>query len=190
MRHWYAGIGARQTPADVLALMEQLGEALAQQGYGLRSGAADGADSAFERGCDRVNGIKQIFLPWDGFSGRSKDEPGIDMTSASWAMPLAQELHPAWDRLSPGARTLQTRNCYQVLGTQLDDQYQPVAPSKFIICWTPGARAGGGTGQAIRLAQRYEIPVFDLADPPTRQRLERFVGIVPDQQQLDMTEQT
>ena len=39
----------------------------------LRSGAAQGADSAFERGCGSVGGDKRIDLPKAGFRGRWPD---------------------------------------------------------------------------------------------------------------------
>jgi len=35
-------------------------------GYTLRSGGANGADTAFEEGCCR----KELYLPWPGFNGR------------------------------------------------------------------------------------------------------------------------
>ena len=57
------------------------------------------------------------------------------------------------------------RNAMQVLGPNLDD------PSAFIVCWTPDASDGsktspktGGTGQALRIAHEYKIPVYNLAD--------------------------
>ncbi|NYZ25158.1 hypothetical protein HND93_36125, partial [Azospirillum sp. ROY-1-1-2] len=65
----YAGIGSRETPPAVLEVMAAVGERLAQLGWVLRSGGAVGADQAFERGCDRVGGRKEIFLPWPGFDG-------------------------------------------------------------------------------------------------------------------------
>ena len=46
----YAGIGARATPAAVLADMETIAAWLARTGWILSSGGADGADSAFAAG--------------------------------------------------------------------------------------------------------------------------------------------
>jgi hypothetical protein len=43
----YAGIGARHTPPDVLALMHRIAGALAQRCWVLRTGGAPGADQAF-----------------------------------------------------------------------------------------------------------------------------------------------
>ena len=44
----YAGIGARTTPASVLADMTVMAGWLARTGWTLSSGGASGADSAFE----------------------------------------------------------------------------------------------------------------------------------------------
>lgn len=44
---YYTGIGSRQTPKDILKLMEDIAFKLAQKGYILRSGAAGGADTAW-----------------------------------------------------------------------------------------------------------------------------------------------
>lgn len=48
------------------------------------------------------------------------------------------------------------RNTCQVLGLNLD------SPVKAVICYTPGGSGSGGTGQAIRIAQAYKIPVIDM----------------------------
>ena len=149
----YAGIGSRQTPSDVLLLMEKIGVKLALMGFMLRSGGADGADSAFERGCDRAGGEKQIFLPWPGFNGRN--------SPYSWpkdgAFRYAEWYHPAWDRLSNPAKKLMARNAHQVMGPELDDWV------KFVVCWTPDGQASGGTGQALRMCEGDPSPfVFNL----------------------------
>lgn len=55
----YAGIGSRKTPKKILEQMRNISSFLAKEGYTLRSGGADGADSAFEDGCDLVLGEKK-----------------------------------------------------------------------------------------------------------------------------------
>lgn len=155
----YAGIGSRETPQHVLALMEQIGYAMAQRGHTLRSGAAPGADTAFEIGCAAGGGPKEIFIPWPGFQGRTGRASNVIAGVSPAAEHLASQFHPNWGACSPGARALHARNCYQVLGLNLD------APAARVICWTPRAQGGGGTGQAIRIARYFSIPVHDLADP-------------------------
>jgi Predicted Rossmann fold nucleotide-binding protein involved in DNA uptake len=151
----YAGIGSRQTPINVLNLMKQLAEVLAIKGETLRSGAADGADAAFEAGCLHAGGQAEIYLPWPGFNGHKSPlaYPHPD------AFTLAARFHPAWNQCKQGARALHARNCHQVLGRNLDD------PVSKVICWTPNGSGSGGTGQALRLAKHLNIPIYDLGNP-------------------------
>lgn len=151
-RRVYAGIGSRETPDDVLHRMRTIAGYLARKGWTLRSGAADGADSAFEEGARAAGGACEIWLPWLGFNGN----PSKNLPSPA-AFGIAAELHPAWEHLARAPRLLHARNCHQVLGADL------ATPADFIICWTRGGLAKGGTGQSLRLAERHAIPVFNLA---------------------------
>lgn len=163
----YAGIGSRETPSAILELMTAIARVLADRGFVLRSGGAQGADSAFAAGASEAS--SEIFLPWPGFAqlqGR-RYAPGqrgnllMEGEQTLWrqAEELARRFHPAWDRLSRGARALQTRNSFQVLGPDL------VSRSRFVIAWTKDGNATGGTGQAIRIALDAGIPVFNLQRP-------------------------
>ena len=157
---WYAGIGSRNTPPDVLDLMEKAAKKLRMQGFVLRSGAADGADAAFERG---AAGVAEIYLPWRNFN-----QSGSPLhTISQAALELAEKHHPKWEYLSQSARRLHARNCYQILGKHLN---QPV---KFVLCWHNGT---GGTMQAVRLAESLNIPVFNLRETPTRTRIEEYIA--------------
>ena len=69
----YAGIGARETPSIICSCMSQLANWLAEENWILRSGGANGADTAFELGCDIVQGSKEIFLPEQGYNGNTSD---------------------------------------------------------------------------------------------------------------------
>lgn len=168
-RYSYAGIGSRDTPEEILSIMTYISTTLAANYMVLRSGGADGADRAFELGCDLSNGTKEIYIPWEGFNGRSRTEAMTYAELTDAALELASKFHPAWDRCSSGARRLHARNCYQILSKHLND------PCDFVVCWTPGAKATGGTGQAIRIAKHYGIPIFDLADPTALKGLDVFL---------------
>lgn len=146
----YAGVGSRETPPEVLSLMRELAFELGEAGWVLRSGAADGADAAFEAGLAPEH-AREIWLP----APRFNRHPSKLFPSAA-AFELAAKVHPAWNRCNAFARKLHARNCHQVLGADLDD---PVA---MVVCWTAGGRGAGGTGQALRLAKLHEIPIFDL----------------------------
>lgn len=139
----YAGIGSRQTPPNILNLMSYIGERLAINGFTLNSGGAIGADKAFEIGCIKGNGKHNIFRPEN---------------ATLQAIQLAAHFHPAWDKCSDYAQRLHARNGFIILGKDLQ------SPVDFIVCWTPNGAIEGGTGQALRIAKTFNIPVFNLAD--------------------------
>ncbi len=156
----YAGIGSRSTPDHVLQIMRRVAHRLSEMGYALLSGGAAGADSAFEAGCF---GNREIYLPWPGFR-HLQGRHCVTLPSAE-AFRVAEVVHPAWKRLGDTAQALMARNSHQVLGADLR------SPVDFVVCWTPDgceseatrSRNTGGTGQAIALANRWGIPVVNLA---------------------------
>lgn len=149
---YYAGIGSRETPENVMEIFRDIAELMdTKYDFILRSGHADGADIAFEQGCDRVYGGKEIYLPWSGFNGSDSKLVVKDIR----AFEIAEKFHPYWHNLKDGAKKLQARNSHQVLGEDLE------TPSSLVLCWTKNGKGSGGTGQAIRIANEYNIPVFD-----------------------------
>lgn len=160
----YAGIGSRRTPANICELMQQLGEKLAVKGAVLRSGGAEEADLAFERGCIGVGGRKEIYLTNEYVTSAG----GTLYSGKQWsqAYVIAAKHHPSWSHLKPYSKKLHARNCFQVLGISLQ------SPADFVLCWTPDgaktkeetSRETGGTGQAIRLASSHGIKVYNLAN--------------------------
>jgi hypothetical protein len=140
----YAGIGSRATPQNILYQMTDLAQHLGQCSWILRSGGAKGADKAFEKGATK----KEIFLATD------------EIPDA--AFEIAATHHPTWGGLGPYVKKLHARNAQQILGKNLDNKV------KFVVCWTiDGAETEtsvrtGGTGQAIRIANAYNIPVYNL----------------------------
>lgn len=152
---FYAGIGSRATPNDILKEMEEMAQYLEKQGYILRSGGAPGADTAFEAGA--IN--KEIYLPWKGFN----NHPGGIYPPTEEAFNIASFYHPKWPFLTQGAQKLHARNVHQILGRDCN------TPSAFVLCWTPGGSEApddkrGGTGQAIRVANGYKICVVNMFD--------------------------
>ena len=185
MTKFYTGVGSRQTPQDVLKLMEDAAFKLASKEYILRSGAAKGADTAFEDGAksyaeqvDERLTLGQIYIPWQSFT--TYDEYYKDwykvldrLPKKAEAYQIAYEVHPAWDKCSVGAKALHARNVFQVLGTHLNN------PSSFLICWAKLDKHGnisGGTATAWNLAKKYNVPSFNLYNEEDKQRLVNFAG--------------
>ena len=172
---YYTGIGSRETPPKVIETMRSLASEFSRMGFVLRSGAAEGADSAFEAGCNIVSGKKEIWVPWVGFQGNKtgKLPTGIHFE-------LASKIHPAWEYLSRGVKALHARNTGQVLGVDL------ATASSFVLCYTKDkaetaeqvSKRTGGTGTAIKLASLRNIPVFNLANENAISRLHTHLGTI------------
>ena len=173
MKHYYTGVGSRKTPDDVLFAIVTLAVGMGTLGYTLRSGGAEGADTAFEEGSE---GQCCIYLPWKGFNGRAHcalERPTLK------ARKMAATIHPNWEGLSDGAKALHARNCHQVLGDDL------ATPSDLLICWTPDGceseatrtKSTGGTATAIVLADRHGIPIFNLGANDGLRRLHNYLEL-------------
>lgn len=145
----YAGIGSRKAPVPMLRLAYGIGRMYAIDGYTLRSGGAEGMDRAFERGVDFERGSKEIFTMNNGYD--------------DWAWKVTERFHPAPYKLTRSGFLLHNRNAKIVLGNDGDD------PVDFVICWTQDGGLKGGTAQALRIAQHYDIPIFNLCFKSVKQ---------------------
>ena len=148
---FYAGIGARVAPQDVLFDMQAIARRLRKLGYILRSGGAVGADSAFAIGADKDS---VIFPP---------------SAATQESMYLARRFHPAWHRCANDVRHKHGRNVMILLGRELND------PVEFVVCWTRAGRLVGGTGFGLRVAKAYDIKVYNLGTTRDRESLKKFL---------------
>lgn len=162
----YAGIGSRETPDDVLELMFKLGAFLGSKLI-LRSGGANGADTAFEKGCDSVEGKKEIYLPWKRFN----DNESEFISPTDDAYKIISELMPNFDKIKPSVQKLFARNVHQILGRFVND------PVQFVVCWSvidkETNHCKGGTAVAIFIAQSFKIPVYNLYDASQKDLLKQ-----------------
>lgn len=161
MKKVYAGVGSRETPIDIQAIMRDMAFDLANENMVLRSGAAIGADSAFESGCDAAGGKKEIFVAPDMY--------GMDVRPDYIAAPrcenyieclkMARSVHPNWHAMQSWGRAQHARNVMQVLGEDLK------TPANFLICWAPVENGSlkGGTRTAWEIAKLHKVPCFNLA---------------------------
>lgn len=145
----YAGIGSRHTPPPILEIMTNLARDLDAKGWVLRSGGAEGADSAFEAGSTN----SEIYLPYKGFNNNKSQRFHLPLQ----AIDSVAKFHPAPHRLGPAAKKLMARNWCQICGYE-----DPPVLSKFVVCWTDGGMLKGGTSQALRIAASFKIPIFNL----------------------------
>lgn len=168
----YAGIGSRMIPDDIRKLMGRIASFLEKKGFILRSGNADGSDDAFARG---VVEKAEIFLPWEGFNQKYIDERpkhkyivvGEDDEDAYASI---EKFHPN-KLLSGTAKKFMARNYRQVFGPKNQNSM-----SLFVICWTLNGEVMGGTGQAMRIADYYKIPIINLAIDSDREFIKELMS--------------
>lgn len=150
----YAGIGARNTPPEVLAQMKAIAEELSKfTNVVLRTGGAIGADNAFLEGIHAGCGTYELYLPWPRYNGHT--EATLKNPTDVAVYNVAQYV-PHWDYCRESVRNLHGGNMHIILGDTLDN------PADFVICYTPSGKPTGGTGIAMNIATAYGIPVFNL----------------------------
>lgn len=166
MSMFYTGIGSRKTPPHIQEWQTEIARRLEGSGYVLRSGGAEGADQAFQRGISHPSRM-EIYLPWWGFNDFYRAEGfhvPSGMSNSEEAGNIASTIHPAWERLTRGPRAMHRRNVYQVLGQDL------ATPSHLVVFWAPyqgNGQVKGGANTAVQLALRHQVPVINMLNATT-----------------------
>lgn len=204
MYKYYSGIGSRDTPSNILSIMEEAAYRLARMNWVLRSGKAPGADAAFQRGlqkyvvdsgCSNWQALGQIYIPWDKFSTDGlKEWWDNSLTSIDTILPgqvdkryeIMKEIHPAAEYMRDhrqGAFKLHSRNVHQVLGMDIDNP----KPSSFVIYYTKEDRNGnpkGGTATAVHLAQKFGVRTLNLLHEENIVKLDIFLNAMEEKRGL------
>jgi len=154
MTKYYAGIGSRRTPPNILSEITRVAGRLCNMDYIVRSGGADGADKAFT---DKLPAEACVIL-------KAKD-------ATPAAIKMASTIHPAWHLCDDYARKLLGRNCMIILGANLDE------PADFVICWMDPVATRGGTLLGVNLAKSRDIPIYNLAEGGDYRRLHDEQGL-------------
>lgn len=171
---YYTGIGSRETPSEVLELMTEVAKRLSEKGYTLRSGRAEGADSAFEEGSFHA----ELYIPWRSFASEKPVKTGHSVFirgDDAGSRAIAETVHRGWHNLSRGAQALHSRNINQVLG---QSSVSGVDPSEFVLFYAPETRGGnirGGTATAVNFARSLNIPTLNLLNVGTLEEVLEWV---------------
>jgi len=186
-----AGIGSRSITSKESLFKIKVIFCMQLAGFHTNSGCADGDDTSSEYGSNLATNFRNKYLgerllpfnqsfsgilPWDGFNGKYERD-GYTCQIPDSAFELTAKFHKGWDYLPDPVKRLMARNALQVLGLDLR------APVKMILCSTPDAvfhgdqttNKTGGTGQAIRIASSYNIPIFNTMFSEHRERLSNFI---------------
>jgi hypothetical protein len=154
-------------------ILQDIAKAKAELGWTLRSGANQGADTAFEMGAAIAKGRREIFVPWYGFRGITERNKVAYITrnlpNHGEAMRIARTVHPHWEDCSPSDRLMLTRGVYEVLGTSLNKQAHRV------LIWTYRGQYNKDLLEVMRLARIRDIPVHNLGEEKTMKAYLKFL---------------
>lgn len=164
-------IGTRKSTRLEYDLLVGFASDLAEAGYEISTGAAEGSDNAAIEGCSLVDVTKlHIFLPWARFNSWLVPA-GANVTvynpvwHTAWTESVKQ-YHPKPHLLSRGARSLQARN-YGIMAHP--------EPVDAVIALPTNQRDWGGTGQGMRIAEALGIPLYNLRIPGTVEQVEELI---------------
>lgn len=172
----YAGIGSRSITEQEELIIQKTAHELSKKEITLYSGNASGSDVNFQLGSDYSKCV--VFLPWNKFN---YNEFNADQCSnfvvgdTESGLKSVQKFHPNPKSLSKGAKALMCRNYHQVVG------YMALPQVSFVLCCAnykiveDTMHVDGGTGQAVRIANSLNIPVFNIRKPNWLNDLKKFV---------------
>lgn len=162
----YAGIGSRKTPKHILSIMRTLAEYFAEKGWVLNTGACTGADQAFAEGALKGKGGVNLFLPWPSYekSWIKRLHGNVNVVVFQpdvhiKAVESVHQFHPMAQSLKRSVLALHARN------------YLILEDIKFAVCYTPGGKTVGGTGQAIRILSDRKRNLFNLGNEEELQKI-------------------
>lgn len=173
----YVGVGSRELTKEGRLVLYDVAMALSDEGYSLSTGdATQGCDDAFWEMA--LPGHRVRYGPF----GKTKYLPETrvipnDSVIYDRANSIAGVCHPTYRWLPDWMKELHLRNVFQVLGGNLD------SPREFLVCWTPDgaettketSKKTGGTGTAIRVANMFGVPVFNLKRDDAVIRLQAYL---------------
>lgn len=173
----YAGIGPRKTPPDVFNVMVELGRLLCARGWTLRTGGAEGADTAFLNGCLLWEPRDELYLPEPGYNGHQASAAVLARPMPSAYAIAAKYNQTWWANHTERAKALHARNAHIILGRHLID------PVRMVVTWTrdgsnDGVGRSGGTAAALRIVagEAPDALIFNLARPEHMERINRFIN--------------
>lgn len=178
---FWTGVGSRRASSENRPTMTAFAQAMSAKGAFFRSGAASGPDTWFEEGVP--SGLRRLYVPNRSYGKRQSSEIIVpkEANLMRWmrACSIAEGLHPLGRQMNQDLRELMGLSVFQVLGDDLK------TPSQFLVCDAPDIvydNAGrvvdvdGGTGMAVRVAVLHNVPVYHLAVPSHRARIDGFIA--------------
>lgn len=169
----YTAAASRQTPEELIPVMEGLAEQLAKMKWNMRSGYREGMDTHFTIGAAMGNGAKELYIPWQSFNTGMHKRNDVRVCHCLdkhlEAIDIASRFYPNWKTVGDAVQMYLVRNVFMLTGEKINE------PSDMLVCWSLPQGSLTVTSEVVRMAEYLGIPVFNLIDPETDAKLEQFV---------------
>lgn len=167
----YIMTSGRDVPKHIVEQMVELSRSIKESGYVLRIGGLEGGDNVL----GELDKDAELYLPWKNFS----DKVSKLYFSTEECLALASKFNAKFNEINNSMRSFLGMYTRMVLGKDLKSRVN------FIICWTPdGAEDSssittktGLIAQAIGIASAMKIPVFNLNNADTVNKIKTYIGI-------------
>jgi hypothetical protein len=150
---YYSAFGSSsELNTDILSFCSDISSALSKLGWILRSGAEKGIDTAFEYGCDKVNGTKDIYLPYRNYNNNDSNNYYISLYSLN----SVKQNFCKYSSLTYNEIRAKARNYQILLGQNLSK------PSNIALVYNYDSD-DDNVKQLIEIAQVNVITVIDIS---------------------------
>lgn len=169
-----ANVGIDQETIDALI---QIAIKLSEKGFTLRTGADGKQGELFNPlgyALRQVSSKCEMYLPWKGFNNEADGIASKDI-----AKDMLAELKPATATLPNAVRAILSNYTHVLTGKMLNSH------TKFFLTWTEDGVESigditpktGNMATPILICSRLNIPVFNVRNPESVERLQRFIKL-------------
>lgn len=166
----YAVVGNREFPTDLMPKLTSIVKKLDSLGYTARTGSMKGLDICVEELTSNV----ELQLPWKNFN----DKESKNTFSSPEILALAKSFQPGFDELSLPIKGFLAKNVRVLLGSK------GISRAIFLLCHSEDgvdsarhvSSRTASVGHAIKIADKFNIPVFNLKNPNVEEQLMSYLN--------------
>ena len=166
----YAVVGNKEFPTDLIPKLTSIVKKLDSLGYTARTGSMKGLDVCVEELTTNV----ELQLPWKNFNNKESK----NTYSSPEILAIAKSLQPGFDELALPIKGFLAKNVRVLLGGK------GISRAIFLLCHSEdGADSArqvtsrtASVGHAIKVADKFNIPVFNLKNDNVEEQLMSYLN--------------
>ena len=170
----YAVVGNRDFPMELMPRLTSIIKKLDSLGYTARTGSMKGLDTSVE---DLTTNV-ELQLPWKNFN----DKESKTTFSSPEIISIAKYFQPGFDELKLPIKGFLAKNVRVLLGSK------GISRAIFLLCHSEdGVETArqvtsrtASVGHAIKVADKFNIPVFNLQNPSIEEQLMSYLNVQND----------